>query len=645
MAKLNIIIATFILFTANIAAQTTAFTYQGSLSNGGVAANGSHDFQFLLFDAAAGGSQIGSTVSANGVAVSNGIFSVSLDFGNQFPGTGRFLEIRVQPSGSTGFTTLTPRQPVTSSPYSVKTLTADTAVNTQQLGGVPAGQYLQTTGNGSGLTNLNAGSVATGTLANARLGQIPTANIADAAVTGPKIAAAQVVKGVNGLTDNVTLAQGSNITITPSGNTLTIASTGGGGGVGGSGAANSIPVFTAGTTIGNSLISQSGGTVQLPNAVSLAATASGNNVSFGSPASETGMTISGPIGRADLRFDGSTLKLVAGPAGGPPPLTSGLSINSAGNVGIGTAPDPGSKLAAVGSGSLSGLSGSATLANGVNGTSSTGFGVSGTSTTNIGVYGSSTSGEGVYGSTVSGSGVRAFAITPGSIALNVNGSSWFKGDTTPLSAANAGIGTGMVMGSSGNLGYIQAFDYGAGQTRILALNNSGGNVGIGTTAPTQTLDVNGTARIRTILNATAFIELCADSSHNVVNCSSSSLKWKTNVRSYYGGLDVIRRLRPISFNWKEGGLADIGLGAEEVAKVAPSFALANNQGEIEGVRYNRLNILLINAVKEQQSQIEAQQKQIDKQNATNKNLGSEIEALKSLICRGHRRAAPCHAKK
>lgn len=83
------------------------------------------------------------------------------------------------------------------------------------------------TGNGAGLTSLDAGNIASGTLANARLGLIPTANIADAAVTAPKIAAGQVVKNLNGLTDAVTLTPGANVTITPSGNTLTIAAAGG----------------------------------------------------------------------------------------------------------------------------------------------------------------------------------------------------------------------------------------------------------------------------------------------------------------------------------------------------------------------------------------------------------------------------------
>lgn len=73
--------------------------------------------------------------------------------------------------------------------------------------------------------------------------------------------------------------------------------------------------------------------VQMPNNVQLAVGAQGNQVQFGSPNSETGMSISGAGGRADLRFDG-LLKLVNGP-GGIPPATNGIAINTSGNVGIG----------------------------------------------------------------------------------------------------------------------------------------------------------------------------------------------------------------------------------------------------------------------------------------------------------------------
>ena len=433
------------VFAACVMGQTTTVTYQGKLEVSGIAGNGDYDFEFYLYNAANGGQQLGPVITRNGVVVADGIFSVNLDFGSNFPGANRFMEIRVRQAGGGAFTALLPRQAVNSAPYAIRSLeaanaqnatnaanatnatnavnannavsattagtatnatnatnaanavnatnavnltgplagdvtgtqnstnvarlqgrnvantvptngqvlkfnsannrwqpdtdnvgsgggggtitgvtpgtgltgggtagnvtvgigaggvgtgqlaegsvvdskivtvsgakvtgtvtnatnavnattatTATTATNSTQLGGVAANQYLQTNGNGSGLTNLNANSITSGTLANARLGQIPTVNIADSAVTGAKIAGGQVVKNLNGLTDNVTLAAGSNITITPSGNTLTIASTGGGGGVSGSGTAGQIALWTGASTLGVAQISQSGGNI------------------------------------------------------------------------------------------------------------------------------------------------------------------------------------------------------------------------------------------------------------------------------------------------------------------------------------------------------------------------------------------------
>src|SRR6266487_3576921 len=87
----------FICASSVRAQQTTAFTYQGKLTDGGNPANGNYDLQFALFDSAAGGTQIGSTLTRSSVAVSGGVFTVQLDFGvSAFPGANRFLEIGVR---------------------------------------------------------------------------------------------------------------------------------------------------------------------------------------------------------------------------------------------------------------------------------------------------------------------------------------------------------------------------------------------------------------------------------------------------------------------------------------------------------------------------------------------------------------------
>ncbi|MHB9032580.1 MAG: hypothetical protein ACYC6L_05995, partial [Anaerolineae bacterium] len=115
----------------------TAFTYQGHLTDGGAPANGSYDLQFKLFDAAAGGAQVGSTLERGDVAVTDGVFSVLLDFGAAaFAGSARYLEAGVRPGASTGaYTVLTPRQELTAAPYALYSRTAPWS----GLSGVPAG--------------------------------------------------------------------------------------------------------------------------------------------------------------------------------------------------------------------------------------------------------------------------------------------------------------------------------------------------------------------------------------------------------------------------------------------------------------------------------------------------------------------------
>src|SRR5262245_12504587 len=79
---------------------TTAFTYQGQLSSSGAPAAGPFDFKFTLFDS--GGTQSGPQLCADNVAVANGLFNVQLDFGAQFTGQQRFLEIWVRPHNGLG---------------------------------------------------------------------------------------------------------------------------------------------------------------------------------------------------------------------------------------------------------------------------------------------------------------------------------------------------------------------------------------------------------------------------------------------------------------------------------------------------------------------------------------------------------------
>ena len=146
--RVFVVLSLFGILCISVTAQTTAFTYQGSLKDGANAANGSFQMQFKLFDAVSAGTQIGSTIADVPVTVTQGTFSVQLDFGsNALNGANRWLEIAVRHNSGEGYSTLSPRQQIGSSPYSVRTLSAasaDTALDSQKLGGVAANQYVQT---------------------------------------------------------------------------------------------------------------------------------------------------------------------------------------------------------------------------------------------------------------------------------------------------------------------------------------------------------------------------------------------------------------------------------------------------------------------------------------------------------------------
>src|SRR5215204_5957096 len=100
-------------------AQGTAFTYQGGLNEGASPANGSYDLTLSLWTAASGPAQVGGTLTNSAVGVSNGLFTVSLDFGANFPGANRWLEIAVRTNFAGAFTTLGPRQRITPTPYAI----------------------------------------------------------------------------------------------------------------------------------------------------------------------------------------------------------------------------------------------------------------------------------------------------------------------------------------------------------------------------------------------------------------------------------------------------------------------------------------------------------------------------------------------
>ena len=122
--------------------QSTEFTYQGKLIDSGAPANALYDLEFRLFDAEVAGGQLGSTQSRAGVSIVNGVFTVQLDFGQVYFGPNQWLEIAISPAGAGTFTTLAPRQKLTSAPKAVIAATAgdldcSECIDGQQVSSVP----------------------------------------------------------------------------------------------------------------------------------------------------------------------------------------------------------------------------------------------------------------------------------------------------------------------------------------------------------------------------------------------------------------------------------------------------------------------------------------------------------------------------
>jgi hypothetical protein len=181
-AKSSLGLACLVLFfcTGVAVAQTSTFTYQGRLTDNGTPGNAIFDLQFSLYDTATVGTGAlqGSpnTVTNPSVQVTDGVFTVQLDFGAvAFSGGDRFLEINVRRPGDPSYTTLAPRQQLTSSPYAVRAAIAtanvlksgdkmngDLDLGTNNITNAGSISAMSLSGRGAALTSLNPANLSSG---------------------------------------------------------------------------------------------------------------------------------------------------------------------------------------------------------------------------------------------------------------------------------------------------------------------------------------------------------------------------------------------------------------------------------------------------------------------------------------------------
>lgn len=159
-AFLAIVLLAWSLHLAESAIPTsTAFTYQGRLNNGATAVTGLYDLTFSIWNASSGPAQVGNTLTNIAVPVTNGLFTVALDFGASiFDGNARWLELSARTNGAAALVTLTPRQALAATPYA---------------------QYAPSAGNATQADAVAAGAITTSMIAD---GAVTTTKIGPAAV-------------------------------------------------------------------------------------------------------------------------------------------------------------------------------------------------------------------------------------------------------------------------------------------------------------------------------------------------------------------------------------------------------------------------------------------------------------------------------
>jgi hypothetical protein len=180
--------------------------------------------------------------------------------------------------------------------------------------------------------------------------------------------------------------------------------------------------------------------------------------------------------------------------------------------------------------------------------------------------------------------------------------------------------------SSGNLSFATAIGSGA-------VVNTSNTIVLGRASGADKVRINGIAD-------EGNLNLCINSAGMIAYCSSS-LRYKTNLAPFSLGLDLINQLQPITFDWKADGMKDVGFGAEDVARINPLFVTFNRQGEVEGVKYDRLGAVFVNAFKEQQTQIQQQERQLQTQQEKLNTQQEQLDSLRRLLCLDHPGAAVC----
>ncbi len=498
-----------------------------------------------------------------------------------------------------------------------------------------------------------------------RLSSVPysymSMNVPDGSITMSKIQNDQVVKSINSLKDNVNLVAGSNITITPSGNNLTISAAGGGSGtIGGSGTTNYIPIFTDNVTLGASALYQTGG-----------------NIGIGTTNPTAKFTIAGE----DALINSLTIGKGA----------NNINTNSAFGYHALYSSTTGYHNAAFGYASLlSNQTGNFNTASGVwslryniDGISNTGFGYATLSNTTSGSLNTAIGSIALVSNTTGSSNTAAgFGALWSNIANNGNTAvgyySMYYADnrTDGILTHNTAVGYQSLMGSNNAANNIGLYNTAIGSNALYQNLSGSGNTAIGYNSGNESTTNSyctfvGTNSYSDIIsgleNASGFGYDSRPTASNQVHIGNSSVtsiggfanwtnfsdgRYKTAIQENVKGLDFILKLRPITYklninqlaaDLKEDNIKDdignfvtntsynqiasrnekskivyTGFIAQEVEQAAlesgynfSGVDAPKNDKDFYGLRYADFVVPLVKAIQEQQKIIEELTKRIE----------------------------------
>ncbi|MBN2268967.1 MAG: tail fiber domain-containing protein [Sedimentisphaerales bacterium] len=642
----------------------TVFTYQGRLIDSNSTADGLYDFQFKLYDANVAGTQKGNTINSGEADVIDGYFTVALDFGGGiFDGNDRWLEIGVRAGeldDPNAYTLLTPRQRMAAAPYALYAMTPAGPKGEQGNAG-PQGPIGPEGPRGP---QGEQGPIGPRGLQGV---QGPKGDTGDTGATGP--AGAQGPAGPTlGIYDSLGLAGSAGHAAGDAGGRTLYS-------LGNVGIGTASPQQALDIDYGNLLVeglagySGAGdeGVVYLGDTSHYIKAIYGFGVQIGTWGVNPGFSLregSGKVGigttdpQQNLVVQAGMPRIALAESGGDTGMIEywvdsnqirlqhwtnygatwdkNMMVLSgdSGNVGIGT-DDPSEKLHVAGNIKTSGnvqvggnivelqpgfVAGSvryqgnqirlyggssglayydATITEKVKISSNNKVGIGTTNPQSmLSVGGSGTSWASVYGESAGSVGMGVYGEATGTSGSGVVGVARNNGDYE-----NYG-GNFTAYGRRGRAVYA----YASGDYGVAVYGYASGT------------------QARGVLARGTQYDFYADGPGTDYG-SSSSIRWKSDIREIDEPLEKIMSLRGVYFNWdaEHGGTHDVGMIAEEVGRVLPEIVDYEENGkDAIGMDYAKLTPLLVEAVKTLRTRVDEQQKQID-------NLQNELAQLKESL--------------